>query len=114
LAPVVQEDIKALFGNQQAGAIADQMLLVWAILTSLSAAAKTARWVKAAKFFINSRLCFRSLDPMLRLYEGCANRTIGRLREPPIKFHTKTPKISYLFTLTLILIPIPPCTPDAD
>jgi len=45
---------------------------------------------------------------MLRLYEGCANRTIGRLE----LFHTKTPKISYLFTLTLILIPIPPCTPS--
>jgi len=35
---------------------------------------------------------------MLRLYEGCANRTIGRLEGATvIKFHTKTPKISYLF-----------------
>jgi len=37
LAPVVQEDIKALFGTyKQAGAIADQMLLVWAILIIVS------------------------------------------------------------------------------
>ncbi|NEP05204.1 MAG: DNA phosphorothioation-associated putative methyltransferase, partial [Okeania sp. SIO4D6] len=38
------------------------------------------------------------LDPLLRLYEGCANRTIGRLNEATIiKFHTKLPIISYLF-----------------
>jgi DNA phosphorothioation-associated putative methyltransferase len=38
------------------------------------------------------------LDPMLRLYEGCASRTIGRMSEATlIKFHIQQPKISYLF-----------------
>jgi len=49
---------------------------------------------------------------MLRLYEGCANRTIGRLEGATvIKFHTKTPKISYLFYPDFDTDPIPPCTP---
>jgi DNA phosphorothioation-associated putative methyltransferase len=35
---------------------------------------------------------------LLRLYEGCANRTIGRLDGATlIKFYTSQPKISYLF-----------------
>ncbi|WP_293347743.1 MULTISPECIES: DNA phosphorothioation-associated putative methyltransferase [unclassified Microcoleus] len=38
------------------------------------------------------------LDPLLRLYEGCANRTIGRLDGATIvKFHACKPQISYLF-----------------
>ncbi|TAG53803.1 MAG: DNA phosphorothioation-associated putative methyltransferase [Oscillatoriales cyanobacterium] len=38
------------------------------------------------------------LDPLLRLYEGCANRTIGRLDGATIiKFYANKPKISYLF-----------------
>jgi len=38
------------------------------------------------------------LDPLLRLYEGCANRTLGRLAGTTIiKFHVKKPKITYLF-----------------
>jgi DNA phosphorothioation-associated putative methyltransferase len=35
---------------------------------------------------------------LLRLYEGCANRTIGRLDGATIiKFHNRKPQISYLF-----------------
>lgn len=38
------------------------------------------------------------LDPLLRLYEGCANRTIGRLDGATIiKFYANQPKIAYLF-----------------
>lgn len=38
------------------------------------------------------------LDPLLRLYEGCANRTIGRLDGATIiKFYARKPQISYLF-----------------
>lgn len=37
------------------------------------------------------------LEPLLRLYEGCANRTIGRLDEATIiKFYMNQPQISYL------------------
>ena len=38
------------------------------------------------------------LDPLLRIYEGCASRTIGRLENATlVKFYTDKPKISYLF-----------------
>ena len=38
-----------------------------------------------------------SLDPMLRLYESFASRTIGRMDTTTlIKFHRHKPKISYL------------------
>jgi DNA phosphorothioation-associated putative methyltransferase len=39
-----------------------------------------------------------TLDPLLRLYEGCASRTIGRPQDANVvKFHFRKPKISYLF-----------------
>jgi DNA phosphorothioation-associated putative methyltransferase len=39
-----------------------------------------------------------ALDLLLRLYEGCASRTIGRPEEATVvKFHTSKPKITYLF-----------------
>jgi len=60
LAPVVQEDIKALFGTyKQAGAIADQMLFLGNPDIIVSRCQNSSVG-KAAKFFINSRLCFRS------------------------------------------------------
>jgi DNA phosphorothioation-associated putative methyltransferase len=38
-----------------------------------------------------------NLDPILRLYEGCASRTIGRMDNATlIKIHIHKPKISYL------------------
>ncbi|MDV2995065.1 MAG: hypothetical protein N4J56_004719 [Chroococcidiopsis sp. SAG 2025] len=38
------------------------------------------------------------LDPLLRIYEGCASRTIGRLEDATlVKFCMDKPKISYLF-----------------
>ena len=37
------------------------------------------------------------VDPLLRLYEECASRTVGRMNETTlIKFHISEPKISYL------------------
>ncbi len=39
-----------------------------------------------------------ALDPLLRLCEGCASRTIGRPEEATVvKFHLGKPKITYLF-----------------
>jgi DNA phosphorothioation-associated putative methyltransferase len=38
------------------------------------------------------------LDPLLRLYEGCAARTIGRPEEATVvKFHVQKPQITYAF-----------------
>ncbi len=39
-----------------------------------------------------------ALDPLLRLYEGCASRTIGRPEEATlVKFHARQPKLTYVF-----------------
>lgn len=48
------------------------------------------------------------LDPLLRLYEGCASQTLGRPEGANlIKFHIKTPKISYLYSPDFDLEPHP-------
>ena len=100
LAPIVQHDIKALFGNyQQACTAADLMLLS---LGNLEVMAERCKSSAIGKKLSNSLWVHVSaldaLDPLLRLYEGCASRTIGRPEESTVvKFHTSKPKISYLF-----------------
>lgn len=96
----VQNDIKALFGSyKQACTLADLMLFS---LRQPDLIANSCQNSKIGRKLPNSLLVhvryLDALDPMLRLYEGCANRTIGRLEGATlIKFHTKLPKISYLF-----------------
>lgn len=100
LAPVVQEDIKSLFGTyKQASAIADQMLFS---LGDPEIIVNRCQNTSVGKKLPNSLLihvsAMEALDPLLRIYEGCASRTIGRLEGATVvKFHTKTPKISYFF-----------------
>jgi DNA phosphorothioation-associated putative methyltransferase len=100
LAPIVQNDIKALFGNyQQACVAADLMLMSLGNLEVIEERCKkspigqkrpNSLWVHVS--------VIESLDPLLRLYEGCASRTIGRPQDANvIKFHFRKPKISYLF-----------------
>ncbi len=95
----VQNDIKALFGNyKQACMEADEMLFS---LGDLSRISTCCRQSKIGKRLPDS-LCIHvsaleNLAPLLRLYEGCASRTIGRMENATlIKFHTAKPKISYL------------------
>jgi DNA phosphorothioation-associated putative methyltransferase len=99
LSPPVQHDIRALFGSyQQACTAADLMLLslgkpeVIADRCRQSAIGQqrpNSLWVHVS--------ALDALDPLLRLYEGCASRTIGRSQEATvIKFHINTPKITYL------------------
>ena len=100
LAPITQHDIKALFGNyQQACTAADLMLLS---LGNLEVMAERCKSSAIGKKLSNSLWVHVSaldaLDPLLRLYEGCASRTIGRPEETTVvKFHISKPKISYLF-----------------
>jgi DNA phosphorothioation-associated putative methyltransferase len=100
LTPVVQNDIKSLFGGyQQACAAADLMLMS---LGNLEVVEERCRSSAIGQKRPNS-LCvhvsaLEALDPLLRLYEGCASRTIGRPQEANVvKFHFRKPKISYLF-----------------
>ncbi len=99
LSEMFQNDIKGLFGSyQQACAAADLMLI------SLGKPGFIATCCQRSVIgrFTNSGLlvhisALEELDPMLRLYEGCASRTIGRMSEVTlIKFHINKPKISYL------------------
>lgn len=100
LAPAVKEDIIGLYSSyKQACLDADQMLRS---LGNTELIIKRCQESKVGKKLPNSLLvhisALQAIDPLLRLYEGCASRTIGRLEAANvIKFHLKTPKISYLF-----------------
>ena len=100
LAPQVQEDIKALFGTyKQAWLDAEEMLHSLGNLENIIERCQNSPVGKKLPSSLLIHVsALQSLDPLLRLYEGCASRTIGRMEEANvIKIHTKTPKISYLF-----------------
>jgi DNA phosphorothioation-associated putative methyltransferase len=104
----VRNDIKSLFGSyEDAWELAEEMLFslgdpgVIAQCCIQSFVGCTSGFKYAPLYpssFIVHVSAFSELDPLLRLYEGCASRTIGRMDEATlIKFHTYQPKISYLF-----------------
>jgi len=100
LAPAVQTDVKALCGSyQQACTAADVMLMSLGQADLLAERCRHSPigqqrphslWVHVS--------ALDQLDPLLRLYEGCASRTIGRPEDATVvKFHLRVPKITYLF-----------------
>ncbi|MBE9137363.1 DNA phosphorothioation-associated putative methyltransferase [Nodosilinea sp. LEGE 07088] len=99
LSPQLQQDIKALFGSyQQACTAADLMLMS---LGQTSLIEERCRQSPIGQQRPNSLWVHVSaidqLDPLLRLYEGCASRTIGRPEEATVvKFHVQKPQITYL------------------
>ena len=96
----IKNDIKGLFDNyQKACVLADLMLYSLGSSTIISDICQDSSiGYKVSKSLSIHISALEELDPLLRLYEGCANRTIGRLDGATvIKFHTNTPKISYLF-----------------
>jgi DNA phosphorothioation-associated putative methyltransferase len=105
LSPEIKGDIKKLFGGYQPACfLADMMLLN---LRDLKNVARLCRSSPVGKKLRNALLihvsAIDSLETLLRLYEGCANRTFGRLEEANvIKLFFDRPKISYL------------CFPDFD
>jgi DNA phosphorothioation-associated putative methyltransferase len=99
LSQTLQNDIKGLFGSYpQACTAADLMFFNLGKPGFIAACCRNSAIGKLTE---NSLLvhisALTSLDPMLRLYEACASRTIGRMDSTTlIKFHLHTPKISYL------------------
>ncbi len=95
-----QTDIKSLFGSYQ-GAITTADLMLFNLgregfIATCCRNSKIGRLDHQALYVHISAL--EHLDTMLRLYEGCASRTIGRMDGATlIKFHLHKPKISYLF-----------------
>lgn len=100
LSPVLKADIKELFGNYQAVCfLADEMLIT---LRNLNIIKQICQELKIGKVFEKSYLVhldmLDSLPTLLRLYEGCASRTIGRMGGANlIRFYFNVPRISYLY-----------------
>ena len=98
--PLVKNDIKGLLGSYKSACVlADQMLFSIGDLNFIAKCCENSAIGKKRPYSFSVHVTYlASLDPRLRLYEGCANRTIGRLHDATvIKFHLQVPKISYLF-----------------
>ncbi len=100
LLEVVRNDIKGLFGTYRDACTAADLML--ASVGDLRIIANCCQQSTIGKHLPNALYVHISalerLNPLLRLYEGCASRTIGRLHGTTlIKFHIDKAKISYLF-----------------
>ncbi|MBD2250125.1 DNA phosphorothioation-associated putative methyltransferase [Nostoc parmelioides] len=100
LAPEMRHDIKAFFGSyEEACNVADQKLFSLGkpkVVQTACEKSKIGKHTRGALYVHVSALA--ALDPLLRIYEGCASRTIGRVDGATlIKYYTDQPQISYLF-----------------
>ncbi|RCJ28457.1 DNA phosphorothioation-associated methyltransferase [Nostoc minutum NIES-26] len=100
LAPEIRHDIKAFFGSyEEACQVADQKLFSLGnprIVQTACEKSKIGKHTRGALYVHVSALA--ALDPLLRIYEGCASRTIGRVDGATlIKYYIDQPQISYLF-----------------
>ncbi|MGD2182669.1 DNA phosphorothioation-associated putative methyltransferase [Lusitaniella coriacea] len=96
----MREDCKALFGSyKKACLLADMMLFSLSDLENITDLCQMSSVGKQWRnSFVVHISALETLDPLLRLYEGCASRTIGRLESVTlVKFHLNRPQISYLF-----------------
>jgi len=96
----IKNDIKGLFDNyQKAYTLANLMLYSLSSSSIISDICQDSQiGYKTPNSLSVHVSALEALDPLLRVYEGCANRTIGRLDGATvIKFHTTKPRISYLF-----------------
>lgn len=100
LESLVQNDIKSLFGSYQQACTAADLMLVSLGKTEVidERCQNSCIGKKLTHSLLVHVTALDKIDPLLRLYEGCASRTIGRPQEATvIKFHIYKPKISYLF-----------------
>ena len=96
----IRNDIKGLFDNyQKACTLADLMLHSLSKPDIVADCCEDSAIGDKQHGSLSVHVsALEELDPLLRLYEGCANRTIGRLDGATIiKFHARKPQISYLF-----------------
>ena len=101
----LQTDIKVLFGTyKQACLLSDMMLFSLGDLQNLADIAQQSKiGICSKKALLVHISALEQLDPMLRLYEGCASRTVGRLENVTlVRFYLHEPKIAYI------------CCPDFD
>ena len=95
----VRRDIKSLFSTYRSACEqADVALLAVGDMTRVRSAARRSPVgkVTASAIYLHES-ALDSLPPLLRLYEGCARRYIGRIEEANlVKLHTTEPMLSYL------------------
>ena len=95
----VRRDVKSLFSTyRNACEQADMALLAVGEMAKVHRAARRspAGKVTPSAIYVHEN-ALDSLPPLLRLYEGCARRYIGRVDEANlVKLHTTEPMISYL------------------
>jgi len=97
--PTIQQDIKGLFGTfKHACAEAEAMLFSLGDPAVIEKKInQSAVGLKLGKSLLVHLSSLDELDPLLRLYEACASRTIGRLEAVTvIQFYIGKPKIAYL------------------
>ncbi|RCJ24988.1 DNA phosphorothioation-associated methyltransferase [Nostoc sp. ATCC 43529] len=100
LSSQMRHDIKAFFSSyEEACQVADQKLFSLGktgVIQTACEKSKIGKRTRGALYVHVSALA--ALDPLLRIYEGCASRTIGRVDGATlIKYHIEKPQISYLF-----------------
>ncbi len=111
LAPAVQQDIKTLLGSYAEACIAADLLLASLGQQAAIAAAchrsplgqqrPHSLWVHIS--------ALENLEPLLRLYEGCAAQVFGRPETATlVKLHTHKPQITYLECPDFDRLPHPP------
>ena len=95
----LQRDIRAFFGNYtNACRLADELLFKAGDLDAIDAACRHSSIGKCLPnaLYIH-RSALNSLDPLLRVYEGCARAYIGEIEGANlIKLHRQSGKVSYL------------------
>jgi len=97
--PTIQQDIKGLFGTfKRACAEAEAMLFTLGDQAVIEEKIQQSSvGLKLGKSLLVHISSLDELDPLLRLYEACASRTIGRLENVTvIQFYIGKPKIAYL------------------
>jgi len=95
----VREDIKGLFGTfKHACAEAEAMLFSLGDTAIIEDKIRNSQiGLKLSRSLLVHLSSLDELDPLLRLYEACASRTIGRLENVTVvQFYISKPKIAYL------------------
>ncbi len=109
----MSQDIKAFFGTyEDAYEVAGEKIFSLGnpeIVKATCDRSKIGKRTRGALYVHVSAL--QELDPLLRIYEGCTTRCIGRIDGATlIKFSTEEPQISYLFYPTFDKEPHPALT----
>ncbi|BAU63392.1 hypothetical protein STA3757_07560 [Stanieria sp. NIES-3757] len=100
LAPELREDFKSLFGSYKVACLfADQLLFSVGNLNKIAYLCHNSSYGKKLKnALVIHASTLGKLEPLLRLYEGCASRNFSRFQDANvIKLYCDQPKITYLF-----------------